>query len=392
MSEAQKLSNHGPNRLADLLAKQGVLTEPWLRDAFAKVRRHEFLPDRVWLDDDNADGGYAVLERAADPDRWFQAAYGDEAVVTQLDDGGPQRLDSYWATPTSSASMPSTVAQMLTAISLPAEPEARRRAKVMEIGAATGYNAALMAELVGPRNVTTIEIDPALAAGARKALDASGYEEVSVVTGDGELGHAHNAPYDRVLSTASVLTIPRPWVEQTTNGGLIVSPFETAFHPTGMVCLTVRDDTATGRFSLPLQFMRVRGQRTPARFEALFTDESWEARRTKPLDSDTAFLGDPAAQFAVGLMLPGVQHGRRGEGRWLSSDDSWAYVNDENIFQWGPRDLFDEANAAADRWREQGRPDMSRYGLTVTPAAQHVWLDDENNVIGTVPAAARAQS
>ncbi|MFC4512249.1 methyltransferase domain-containing protein [Streptomyces ehimensis] len=385
MTEAQKLSSHGPEYLASLLAEQGVLAEPWLRAAFARVRRHEFLPDRVWLDDDSAEGGYALLERSKNPDRWMQAAYEDEAVVTQLDDGGPERLDSYWATPTSSASMPSTVAQMLTDISLPAEPTARHCTKIMEIGAATGYNAALLAELVGPGNVTTIEIDPALASGARKALDAAGYEKVTVVTGDGERGRAAGAPYDRILSTASVVAIPYTWVEQATNGGLIVSPFETAFYNTGMVRLTVQDGTATGPFSRPLQFMRVRGQRTPAHFEALFTDEAWEARRTKPLDSDTSFLRDPAAEFAVGLMLPGVHHGQRGEGRWLSSDDSWAYVNDENVFEWGPRDLFDEATAAADKWHEHGRPDMSRYGLTVTPTGQLVWLNHADNIVGTLP-------
>ncbi|MFI1801931.1 hypothetical protein ACH427_31985 [Streptomyces sp. NPDC020379] len=60
MTEAQELSSHGPHRLVDLLAEQGLLTEPWLRAALAHVRRHEFLPDRVWLDDDTAAGGYAL--------------------------------------------------------------------------------------------------------------------------------------------------------------------------------------------------------------------------------------------------------------------------------------------------------------------------------------------
>ncbi|MEU2871977.1 hypothetical protein ABZ769_22640 [Streptomyces olivoreticuli] len=289
----------GPERLVRLLENEGLLTDPWLRQAFLDVHREGFLPTRVWLDDDSADGGYASLDRAQDPDRWWQAAYSNEAIVTQLDDGGPHRLDSYWATPTSSASMPSTVAQMLTALGLPADREARRRTKVAEVGAATGFNAALLAELVGPENVTTIEIDPALARGARAALDTAGYEKVTVVTGDGELGYTTNALYDRWLSTASVVAVPYPWVEQTVDGGLIATPFETAFCHTGMVRLSVQDGTASGPFSLPLQFMRVRGQRAPARFDTLFTDESWEERRVRSIDADFALLNDHSAVFAL---------------------------------------------------------------------------------------------
>ncbi|MEU2871976.1 hypothetical protein ABZ769_22635 [Streptomyces olivoreticuli] len=65
----------------------------------------------------------------------------------------------------------------------------------------------------------------------------------------------------------------------------------------------------------------------------------------------------------------------------MSSADSWAYVDEANIFHWGPRDLADEVEAAAAAWRKQGSPEMNRYGLTITNTAQHLWLDEPANPI-----------
>jgi protein-L-isoaspartate(D-aspartate) O-methyltransferase len=106
---------------------------------------------------------------------------------------------------TSSASCPDIVAAMLDA----GRVEAGMR--VLEIGTGTGYTAALLAQRLGARNVTTIEIDSDLAARARAALDSAGYGDVTVITGDGSRGYPDRAPYDRVLSTAQCSrTCPQP--------------------------------------------------------------------------------------------------------------------------------------------------------------------------------------
>ncbi|MGH3900291.1 MAG: methyltransferase domain-containing protein [Pseudonocardiaceae bacterium] len=95
---------------------------------------------------------------------------------------------------TSSASKPDLVLSMLGALDL------HDGHTVLEIGTGTGYNAALLAARLGASNVTTVEIDPALADAARAALDASRFP-VTVVTGDGAQGHPDRAPYDRVIAT-----------------------------------------------------------------------------------------------------------------------------------------------------------------------------------------------
>ncbi|MEU0843914.1 methyltransferase domain-containing protein [Streptomyces sp. NPDC005962] len=357
-----------------MLAADGHLDDGRLRDAFETVPRHLFLPDRVWLDDSTAPTGYAQVDRGCDPERWWAAAYGDVSVVTQIDDGGREPLDDHWATPTSSASRPSVVALMLAAAGL--QPGHR----VLEIGTGTGFNAALLAHLVGRAHVTSVEIDPSVSAQARASLAAAGYQEVSAVCADGEDGTSSRAPFDRVLATASMLRLPYAWVEQTVEGGVIVAPWETSMCPYGMVRLTVHDGQASGRFITPVTFMTMRGQRHQARLAEMFTDENWEAARHQDLDSRPAFLSDDDAQFGLGLRLPGVHYWQQaGTGHWLCSDDSWALIDDDTVHQWGPRDLFGEASAASAWWEDAGRPSVHDFGLTISPDEHTVWLDSRES-------------
>ncbi|MFE9696417.1 methyltransferase domain-containing protein [Streptomyces sp. NPDC006270] len=162
------------------------------------------------------------MDRRREPDLWWNGAYGNVAVVAQVEDRQPDRLDPHWITPTSSASLPSAVAQMAATAELVPELQ------VLEIGDATGYNLALISEIVGQDHAFGMEIDPALAADARAALEAAGYPKTTVVTGDGQQGYAPGAQYDRIVSTAAVMSVPPPWVEQTRPGGMILTPFATA--------------------------------------------------------------------------------------------------------------------------------------------------------------------
>lgn len=137
-------------------------------------------------------------------------AYGSSPVVTNRDATGVA---------TSSASAPGIVAAML------AQLDVRPGHRILEIGAGTGYNAALLAHLAGPAGqVTTVELDPDVAAEAEKALAAAGCGHVTVIVGDGEYGHAPNAPYDRIIVTAGAWDLPAAWADQLAPSGLLVVP------------------------------------------------------------------------------------------------------------------------------------------------------------------------
>lgn len=96
--------------------------------------------------------------------------------------------------------------------------------RVLEIGSG-GYNAALLAELVGEHGeVTTIDIDPEVVERARACLAATGYDRIRVLQADGEHGEPTYAPYDRIIVTVEAPDIPPAWTEQLAPGGRIVAP------------------------------------------------------------------------------------------------------------------------------------------------------------------------
>ncbi len=140
----------------------------------------------------------------------LENAYTDQAVTIKDNPGKPL--------PLSCASVPSVVAMMLEQL------DARTADDVLEIGAGTGYNAALLAELANRGSVTTVDIDPDVALHARTRLNANGYEHVTVIERDGLLGAPENAPYDRIIATVGVWDIPATWWDQLNDGGRLVLP------------------------------------------------------------------------------------------------------------------------------------------------------------------------
>lgn len=161
-----------------------------VRGAFLRVPREVFIPD--------------VADRLGIP-----AVYRDEAYPTKTDDHGDA---------ISSSSQPGIMAAMLEQLHvLPGH-------RVLEVGTGTGYNAALLSELVGASGrVTSVELDPELARGAKSAVREAG-QRATIVIGDGRRGWAADAPFDRIIVTASALEVPSAFLEQLSEGGLLVLP------------------------------------------------------------------------------------------------------------------------------------------------------------------------
>lgn len=176
------------NQLIEHLKRSRSITSPAVESAFRRVPRHEFLP------------GLAL-----------EQVYRDDAIVTRWSDG----------LPSSSSSQPAVMAIMAEQLELQAGHT------VLEIGAGTGYNAAILRELVGPTGrVVSVEIQTDVAGDARRNLQRAGYGDVLVVIGDGGFGHPEGAPYDRMILTASSSDISPEWVEQLRVGGLLLMPFK----------------------------------------------------------------------------------------------------------------------------------------------------------------------
>lgn len=364
------------------LVERGELAPDWV-DAFGAVARHRFIPDLIWREreDESIRGGPDLLplRRAEDPDAWLQAAYANLHVATQVDDGHPDEHGRGWEL-TSSASQPAIVAEMLAALRV--EPGMR----VLEIGTGTGYNAALLAHRVGADNVTSVEVDAALAERARHRLAAEGYGDVTVATIDGVHGWPVDAPYDRVIATVAVHDIPPAWVAQTRPGGEVLLPWGSEWYPAALLRLTVGDDhIGRGRIVGTASFMQLRGQRIP-RWAAVDLLGSGHAD-VSTTDLHPWHVAQRDAATSIGWRIPGVRQfyapGRDGGlGRMNVADvstQSWARVTladapPYKVEHSGPRRLWDEVTDAYARWQETGRPAAEDWLVTVTRDGQAVTL------------------
>src|SRR5687767_7238432 len=122
---------------------------------------------------------------------------------------------------------------------------------VLEIGTGSGYQAAVLAEIV--KQVYSIEIVPELADSARRALSAAGYRNVDVRTGNGYLGWPEHAPFDRIIVTAAPPEIPQALVDQLAVGGIMVLPVGTSHQE--IVVITKTPTGATQKRTIEVRFV-----------------------------------------------------------------------------------------------------------------------------------------
>lgn len=173
--------------LVDNLVTKGAIVSRQAREAFASVPRHLFVP--------NVD---------------VAAAYSDQPVFIRWDAG----------IPISSSTQPTMMAIMAEQLRL--EPGCR----VLEIGAGTGYNAAILAHIVGESgHVVTVDIDRDIVDEAAGNLSNAGYHDVEAVCRDGFEGFAAGQPYDRIMVTVGAQDVSPHWVEQLRDGGSWSSPY-----------------------------------------------------------------------------------------------------------------------------------------------------------------------
>ncbi|MEV6949566.1 methyltransferase, FxLD system [Streptomyces sp. NPDC051172] len=180
-----------PNQLREALAQRlvdsGHLRSQATIDAFRTTDRHAFLPG---VD--------------------LESAYKEDAVPIKHDEHGEM---------ISCISAPSIVATQLEQL------DAQPGHKVLEAGAATGYNAALLSKIVSPGGqVWTLDVDQDLVAGASKHLSEAGVDNATAVMADGAAGLPEHAPYDRIIFTVGAGDVPVKILDQLAPGGHLVLP------------------------------------------------------------------------------------------------------------------------------------------------------------------------
>ncbi|MEU4419742.1 methyltransferase domain-containing protein [Actinoplanes sp. NPDC024001] len=345
----------------DQIRRDGVTLTPALAAAFAAVPREVFVPDGFHRGD-----GRRVLP--ADPE-FLPTVYSNDVLVTKLNEGRP----------CSSSSQPSLMAIMLDAL------DVRPGARVLEIGAGTGYNAALLATLGA--TVTTVDVQADVADRARSALARAGIDGVRVSTADGYTTGSDDR-YDRIIVTVGVAGVSPHWLDRLEPDGLIVAPVEHAgTHP--VLAVRTGADGPAAAVVCPAGFMsaagpltaRHRGSHPPPATLGDMT-ETAPARWDPALDA----LAYRDLWFAAGAWHRRVTHAAvpsRDQSYLALLDDSGsagaAMLPDGSVLSSGPdaERYTAVAVALAGRWWSLGRPPMRAWRAVMTldgdPAAP-IWV------------------
>lgn len=369
-----------------LVSAGNLRSQPWI-EAFRHIPRHNFLP-RFFRQSPDQSGWEPVS--VSDPDA-LEMIYRDATWVTQLDNDPDRWQVAYdsgkpaQGVPTSSSTAPGLMALMLE------ELDVHDGDRVLEIGTGTGYNAALLCHRLGADMVTTVEVDQAVAEAAQAGLDACGYRP-AVVVADGATVYPAGDLFNRLIATCSAPAVPTAWIKQVHPGGLILTSLFRDLGGGPLALLRVgAGGSAEGRF-LPSYggFMPVRTS-PPAdalqRLNVALDEDEGESRPTT-LTSD--LLDTPHFGMVLALLMPGVSTigfvPATGPQRWLLAEDgSWARLEENagTVTQHGPSLLWDRVEKAYAAWQAAGGPARDRYGLTVTPDRQWVWLDEPGREINS---------
>jgi protein-L-isoaspartate(D-aspartate) O-methyltransferase len=208
ISFAQSLQGQREIMVRVQIENRGVRHQPTLM-AMRAVQRHRFVPD-------------ALISRAYD-DNPLPIGYGQ------------------------TISQPFIVAYMTSII----EPKPDH--KVLEIGCGSGYQAAVLAEIVS--HVYTIEIVPELGQKAKKLLADLEYKNITVKTADGYYGWEEHGPFDAIVVTAAAEFVPPPLIAQLKDGGKMIIPVGSPFLTQNLILVEKKDGKTTTRNLMPVRFV-----------------------------------------------------------------------------------------------------------------------------------------
>ena len=385
------------DQLVDGLELAGHVSSQRVAAALRAVPRHVFVP-------------------GIEPQR----VYRDQAFAIKYDDGGFA---------VSSSSQPAIMARMLDQL------DVRPGQRVLEIGTGTGYNAALLGQLVGETGaVVSVDIDADLVADARERLAACGVSQVTVVCGDGGLGWSENTPYDRIIATVGVWDIAPAWVAQLAPDGRLVVPLDLR-GPQCSIAFRPIDNHLESVSVVLCGFMRIRGAFAgPESIHRLGPEPGvfLGMAEQRPIDADAVYaaLAQPGVDVSSGMRVT-LSEVWDGLGLWLALHEpavaglsafgaaanhglvpalieypakagiatvalvgtgalaALVRLGEEQPFELGARPLGQEGDRLAQRllrhlhdWDTQGRPGTAGLQVSAYPRdSDHAAIADANSVI-----------
>ena len=374
------------DRYVDALVDCGDIVSPHIEQAFRTVQRHRFVDGWFRLEIVDLQATFHPVEYDRDDPSVAQIdeIYSDSALITAFDGRRP----------TSSTSQPKIMGQMLERLELEAGMN------ILEIGAGTGYNAALLAEIVGSEGgVTSIEIQEDVAQQAMAHLHSEGYEQVRVLRGDGARGATDSAPFDRIVATVGCSDIAPAWLDQLAPNGRILVPLQHGhFDPLAEVLPDPNDPgAAVGRIMDRAGFMPIQGEMHWVKpWATVIAGMPQTPRWTRPLPNPLPPVGNGmkhannhpahrAFHFFLGLGSRDLWYTNRGCGladRGAASAivvtgqsvEGYSATGDEESLE----TLYGRLIQSLDAWDRLARPKPTDYRLQFVPKSRDALTEGDD--------------
>lgn len=341
-------------------------------EAYLQVPRHLFVSRYRGL---GAQGWHDV--RSDNLGDHLRALYADGPIILWGDDG---------ASIASTVSQPSLVLRMLDLLRL------ERGHKVFELGAGSGWNAALMGHLVGMTgHVYSLEIIPEIAKRAAAAIQALGIENVSIVEADGGEGYEAGARYDRIIFTAGTYDVPRHFYRQIKNGGLLLVSIKCEGGGDSLVLLRKMENHFESIESLQCAFVQMTGKHRIESLEPLCLERlpEWDELKNSELSRTPfwwggkgkelfvwrtlgirSFLGvtEPWFQTFKSEKTPGNLYEENYFGLWDRPGRSLVIANDDALVSYGTPKAKERLMQNIEEWVSLGMPATASFQVWVYPS------------------------
>ena len=339
------------DRYVNELKSLGAIRSPSVEAAFRRVKRHALVESfSIGSDREKevSDGALArMVNESSESD--LEIIYSNKPLFTRFENG----------LPTSSSSEPALVATMIELLQL------SPGMSLLEIGTGTGYNAALVSEVLGNQNnVVSIEIQDDVAAQASRLLAKAGYGDITILHRDGFWGAPERSPFDRIIATAGTDDISPHWANQLNEGGIMVLPLNQG-GASPIIRISKNDGKLHGEHAGFARFMPIQGELSMQSGFHMNFDLDVSDGREFPLWPE---LDAPGNRYDFWFFLGMADQRTRlidvpspnqasGIGSWIfgliDSNDDKVVVGNEAIHLWGANNLYRELESLYGEWVHQ---------------------------------------
>ena len=285
----------------------------------------------------------------------------------------------------STISQPSFVLRMLDMLQI------KRGHTVFELGAGSGWNAALMGHLVGPEGrVFSLELIPEVARMAAATIEGLGLDNVTIIEADGGDGYPGGAPYDRAIFTAGAHDLPGPFFEQMNEGSLLLMVIKNRGGGDNLFLLRKFADHFASLDSTPCGFVQMKGRHQVDSLEPIVLDSlpDWPQLRDKKISERPFWWGGKGRdgirwrtlgiRSFLGIVEPLFQvfkTEKTGEqtreehyfGLWDESERSLVIARDDSLMAYGNSTAEERLMEQVKYWVELGMPTAASFEVQIHP-------------------------